>query len=110
LDQGGYFYLAQVGDPLTTNIWCQGWKDGRMFGLEGVDLSLWDRYSRALRRENIHLSDRDDELIWDGDLEGVYTPKEGYVQLSIDHLQQEVKWWWRKLWKQKCPAKGKILV
>jgi hypothetical protein len=41
---------------------------------------------------------------------GVYTPKDGYVQLSTKILQQDVKWWWRKIWKQRCPTKGKILV
>jgi hypothetical protein len=56
------------------------------------------------------LTEREDELLWDGDLGGVYTPKVGYVQLNIDLLQQDEKWWWRKIWKQRCPAKGKILA
>jgi hypothetical protein len=30
-----------------------------------------------------------DELLWDGDPRGVYTPKEGYVQLSVDLQQRE---------------------
>lgn len=79
-------------------------------GLEAVEALLWDRYIKALGRENIRLTKRDDEFLWDGDLRGVYTPKVGYVQLNIDPLQQDEKWWWRKIWKQKCPAKGKILV
>jgi hypothetical protein len=54
--------------------------------------------------------DQDDELLWDGDPGGAYTPKTRYVQLSVDFFQQEVTWWWRKLWKQRCFAKGKILV
>lgn len=28
----------------------------------------------------------------------------------MDPSQQYEKWWWRKIWKQKCPAKGKNLV
>jgi hypothetical protein len=67
-------------------------------------------YILALRRENICLTEGEDELIWDGDPGGIYTPKAGYVQLSIEPLQQDEKWWWRKLWKQKCPAKGKLLA
>jgi hypothetical protein len=110
LDRGGYYYLAQVVDPLNTTLWQQGWKNGRTLGLNEPEALLWDRYLRALRRENIRLSEREDELIWEGDPGGIYTPKAGYAQLSIEPLQQDEKWWWRKLWKQKCPAKGKILV
>jgi hypothetical protein len=38
LDRGGYFYLAQVGDPLTTTLWHQGWRDGRTLGLVGAEV------------------------------------------------------------------------
>jgi hypothetical protein len=34
----------------------------------------------------------------------------GYVQLSIDLHRRETLWWWKKLWKQRCPTKGKIMV
>lgn len=100
LEQGGYFYLAQVGDPNSTNLWSQAWKIGRMLGLVGEDSILWERYIQALRRANISLTDWEDELLWDGDPGGAYTPKAGYVQLSVDFFQREVTWWWRKLWKQ----------
>jgi hypothetical protein len=105
---GVIYYLAQVGDPTTSNIWQQGWKNGQMLGLTGDEQTQWDRYIWALRRANICLTDREDELLWDGDPGGVYTPKEGYVQLSVDLHQRETIWWWKKLWKQRCPAKGKI--
>jgi len=26
LDRGGYFYLAQVGEPVASNLWHEGWK------------------------------------------------------------------------------------
>jgi hypothetical protein len=57
-----------------------------MLGLQGVDLLLWDRYTHAHRRANICLTDRDDEILWDGDPGEVYTPKVGYGQLCIDYL------------------------
>jgi hypothetical protein len=91
-------------------MWQQGWKKGRNLELNEPQTIIWDRYILALRRENICLSEGEDELIWDGDPGGTYTPKEGYVQLSIALTQQEEKWWWRRLWKIKIPAKGKLLV
>jgi hypothetical protein len=110
LDRGGYYYLAQVAEPLHTSMWHQVWKDGRTLGLNELETVNWDRYLRALGRENIWLNEREDELIWEGDPGGYYTPKAGYVLLSTDPIQQEVKWWWKKLWKQKCPTKGKLLT
>jgi hypothetical protein len=67
-------------------------------------------YIWALQRANICFSDQEDEILWDGDPRGVYTPKLGYVQLIVDLQQRETIWWWKKLWKQRCPTKGKILV
>jgi ribonuclease HI len=110
LERGGYYYLAQVADPLHTTMWQQGWKDDRTLGLSEPETLTWDRYLRALGRANIRLNERTDELIWEGDPGGFYTPKAGYILLSTDPIQREVKWWWRKLWKQKCPTKGKLLT
>jgi hypothetical protein len=107
LDRGGYYYLAQVAEPLHTTLWHQGWKDGRTLGLNDTDTVNWNLYLRAFGRANIRLSEREDELIWEGDPGGLYTPKAGYNILNSDPFQQEVKWWWKKLWKQKCPTKGK---
>jgi hypothetical protein len=108
--QGVISYSPLIGDPHNTTLWKQGWKIGRTVGLEADEVLLWNRYIQALRKENIRLTERDDEIIWDEDPGGFYTPKVGYVQLSIDPLQQDEKWWWRKIWKQKLPAKGKFLV
>jgi hypothetical protein len=110
LDRGGYYHLAQVVDPLYITLWQQGWKNGRTLGLNEPEALIWDHYLRALRIENLRLSKREDEFMWEGDPGGIYTPKDGYAQLSIKPLQQDTKWWWRNLWKQKCQAKGKILV
>jgi hypothetical protein len=108
LARGGYIHLAQVGDPTTTNIWQQGWLTGWRLRLNDDDIIHWDMYVQALKVSNIHLTDREDELLWDGDPGGIYTPKAGYVQLSVDIHQREQLWWWKKLWKQHCPTKGKI--
>ena len=110
LKRNGYFHLSQLVDPTHTTLWQQGWKSGRTLELSVPQTIYWDRYLTALRKANIHLTDGADELIWDGDPRGTYTPKVGYVLLSITQAQQEEKWWWKRLWKLQCPAKGKLLV
>jgi hypothetical protein len=54
--------------------------------------------------------EREDELLWDGDGDGEYTSRVGYIKLSVDFHQRETLWWWKNIWKQHCPAKGKLLV
>jgi hypothetical protein len=57
-----------------------GWR----LGLLEEDLIHWDRYLQALREASIRLVDREDELLWDGDGGGEYTPRAGYIKLSVD--------------------------
>jgi hypothetical protein len=106
----GYYHLAQVGDPLQTDMWHQGWLSGHRLGLPEADLIHWNRYTQALRVASIRLVDRDDELIWDGVGDGEYTLRSGYIKLCVDLHQRDPLWWWRKIWKLTCPTKGKLLV
>jgi ribonuclease HI len=110
LHRQGIFYLSQLVDPLTTNLWNQGWKNATLLGLNGIHADLMRNYIVALRRGHIRLTDRDDELVWKKDPIGFYTPKAGYIALNIDPLQQNPKWWWKGLWKMKCPQKAKIFM
>jgi len=41
----GYYKLAQVGDPLQTYLWHQGWMTMIRLGLLEADLICWDRYT-----------------------------------------------------------------
>ena len=56
----------------------------------------------------MRLSNDDDELVWNLSKSGKYTPKEGYVQLLLNRTKLEYSWWWKVLWKFKCPLKAKI--
>jgi hypothetical protein len=69
-----------------------------------------DRYLTEIKRSQIRLNDREDELIWDSTPSGIYTPKEGYIQLNLEQLQREPVWWWKKLWKIKCPTKTRLFM
>jgi hypothetical protein len=41
LAQGSYYNLVQVGDPIQTNFWHQGWLSGHRLGLPEEDLIHW---------------------------------------------------------------------
>lgn len=49
-------------------------------------------------------------MVLDLDPAGIYTPKEGYIKLSTEVDPREEVWWWRPLWKLKCPAKTKLFM
>jgi hypothetical protein len=102
--------LAQIGDPHTTNLWQQGWLAGPRLGLLEEDRPIWNKYIQTLRKSSIRLSVYEDELLWDSVGDGEYTPRSGYLKLTTYLQQQEPLWWWRNIWKQSCPAKGKLLI
>jgi ribonuclease HI len=49
----------------------------------------------------------EDELVWQLSPFGDYSPKLGYSHLIIELQQQEPSWWWKGIWKVKCPLKEK---
>ena len=79
-------------------------------GLGDRETAFLDQYIRELVRANILLTDHEDLLVWEADPEGVYTPKMGYLCLSAGVENRVEVWWWRSLWKLKCPAKSKLFM
>ena len=63
LHKKGIFYLSPLVDPLTTNLWNQGWKNSTFLGLNGMHVDLMRTYIVALRRGHIIFTDREDELV-----------------------------------------------
>jgi hypothetical protein len=110
LHQQGIFYLTQVSDPYTTNIWQQGWKNVETLGLHDPLSEPWNIYIFSLQSSHIRITEEEDELVWKKSPLGNYTPKLGYISLNIDLQQREPTWWWRGLWKIKCPQKEKIFM
>jgi hypothetical protein len=107
LHQQGIYYLTQVSDPYTTNIWQQGWKNVEALGLHDPLSEPWNRYILSLQSSHIHITEEEDKLVWKKSPLGNYTPKLGYITLNFDLQQGETTWWWRGLWKIKCPQKEK---
>ena len=63
---------------------------------------------RCFRKAHIGLGDNEDVLIWDESPTRAYSPKAGYISISADFFNRNIKWWWRGLWKLNCLAKNKI--
>ena len=47
-------------------------------------------------------------MVWNQSKSGKYSPKASYLQLILDKNEVEISWWWKLLWKLKCPLKSKI--
>ena len=54
-------------------------------------------YIRKLRHSHIQFRERNDEIVWDFDPLGTYSPEVGYLNLSVFWAQMEEILWWRKL-------------
>lgn len=59
---------------------------------------------------HIKLKYQDDELIWKFKPFRVYAPKDGYSFLMINLKPQAPDWWWKGVWKSKCPLKAQMFM
>ena len=71
------FYLYQLATPVQENVWFHYWRPTSSFGLNELDEGEFACYIGELNRALIQLRDREDELVWDVDPHGWYTPKGG---------------------------------
>jgi hypothetical protein len=104
----GLVSLNSLADQPSTTLWAQGWKSATDLDLNVEESAELKSYLTALKTSQIRLRDQEDELVWDRNDSGIYTPKEGYNHLIQDLVQAEPVWWWKKIWKVNCPAKSKL--
>jgi hypothetical protein len=97
-------------DYQQTSIWSQGWKDAQALNLEEHFTVPWNDYIQALKISHIRINDQEDELLWQLSPFGVYSPKEGYSFLMTILQQQVPEWWWKGIWKVKCPLKARLFM
>jgi hypothetical protein len=110
LHERGFFHLNQIVDDQQTSIWNQGWQDAQAMNLEEHFIVPWNEYIRALKLIHIRINDQEDELLWQLSPFGVYSPKEGYTFLMSFLHQQVPEWWWKGIWKAKCPLKARVFM
>ena len=109
LHSDGIFFLKDIGCPSMTLMCEQGWLSANTLGLsDPQDVLCWNDFLAILKSSHIRLSNCEDTLVWNLSKNGRYTPKDGYVFLLQDRFGLELTWWWKVLWKFKCPLKSKL--
>ena len=109
LQSFGFIFLKDIGCLGTSVLREQGWLSAERIGLSELeDITVWNSYLTCLKTSHFRLSLEADRLIWSQSKSGIYTPSIGYLQLTLDRFEEELTWWWKVLWKLKCPLKTKI--
>ena len=67
-----------------------------------------NQYIGLLQLSLVQLWEGDDELIWNAVPCARYTPKGGYIYLSLVGNDQRMVWWWKKIWKFHCLPKSRL--
>ena len=95
-------------DLPSTTLWAEGWKIATTLNLNTKDSTEFENYLNALFLSQIRIREQEDELVWDINDSGIYTPRKGYLHLIQENCQDEPLQWWKKIWKINCPAKSKL--
>jgi hypothetical protein len=75
-----FYFLSSVADTNHATLWAQGWKDPFSLGLNEEISQELEHFIQGLKAAQIHLSNIEDELIWDFAPSRSYTPKLGYLK------------------------------
>ena len=102
----GVFSLQDIRIPVTSVLEQARLSTDYIGLVEHEDVSVWNGYSSLLKASHVILSNVNDKLVWNLSKSGIYSPKEGYLHL-LDRSELEFSWWWKVLWKLKCPIKAK---
>ena len=106
LNVAGFHYLSDIGLQGLLAVLEQQWFNDEFIGFTNPqEIAMWNDYLSILKSSHARLTNEDDALVWNLSKTGKYSLKEGYAQLmhrDVDHI-----WWWKVLWKLKCPLKKK---
>ena len=108
LRQRKIYYLSQLAASVQENRWSQSWLPTKSFELSKQEEEELTRYIGILNLSQVQLWDKEDDLILDSAPSGKYTPKEGYLKLSVPGFEQGIAWWWKKLCKIHSPPKRRL--
>jgi len=110
LRRRGIVSLSQLAVPRQEGVWLQRWLRADSLGLLDQEKAAMEVYIRNLELSNLVLTEEEDTLVWEADPGGNYSPKAGYTLLSSEAENRAQIWWWKSLWKLKCPAKTKLFM
>jgi hypothetical protein len=71
------YSIKQIVDRDKTTLWIQSWKIVDQLGLDKEHEVSWNKFIRGLQMGRIQLNDRDDDLVWKHNPNGLYTTKFG---------------------------------
>jgi len=109
LHMAGFQFISDIGIHCLSGLMTQKWLSADTIGFtDPLDIVAWNGYIATLKSSHVRLSAAADCLIWNLSKSGKYSPKEGYAEL----MNREVDsiWWWKVIWKMKCPLKTKNSV
>ena len=90
-----------------SGLMSQKWLSADTIGfIDPLEIDVWNGYISILKSSHVRLSNADDCLIWHLSKTSKYSPKVRYAELI--YREVDLKWWWKVLWKMKCPLKTKI--
>ena len=75
LKQKGLNSLNLLADHPSTTLWDQGWKTTTTLNLNTEDSTEFENDQNALFLSQIRIREQEDELVWDKNESGIYTPK-----------------------------------
>jgi hypothetical protein len=58
----------------------------------------------------VNLSEQKYSIIWSFNPSGTYSPKHGYTDLILEHIDEPSPLWGTKIWKLKCLEKAKLFM
>ena len=106
LHLAGFHLISDIGIPCMSGLMSQSWLSAGSIGFtDPLEIAALNGYIAILKSSHVRLSLAVDFLIWNLSKTGKYSPKEGYAELM--NREVDSNWWWKVLWKMKCPLKIK---
>eukprot|EP00253_Pinus_taeda_P011269 PITA_11269 len=100
--------ISQIADHDHSDIFHQAWKSANQLNLPRRWHAVWKDYRAALIESHIRIIEGPDELVWNQSDHGIYTPKEGYIQLIAHKKLEDNPRWWQSIWKQAASPRSKL--
>ena len=106
LHSAGFYFLKDIACPGVSILLDQGWLKVDILGfVDNQEIIFWIIYLALLKSSHVRIYNEVDLLVWSQYKTGKYTPKAGYLHLIWGMNEMEISWWWKLLWKLKCPLK-----
>jgi len=73
--------------------------------LNGEYVETWNSYTNYLQKCSVFINDEEDAILCSIKPYGGYKPRLKYETMALEGNKHPFLWWWKTLWKYKCPKK-----